>query len=115
MSESNVITGKQLRQFMDSSSEMTDEQRQEIAKRLSVKLPDAPPAELSVQLQEVKVVKDYVGKKTKRNPNPQPKDYVTVPSLKLDGDGCKGFWVRTKVARATANRILEICDAEGIE
>jgi hypothetical protein len=112
MSKSNVITGDQLKLYMDSDSEMSDEQRQEIAKRLSVRLPEAPPAELPVQLQEVKVVRNYVGKRGK---NPQPRDYVTVPSLKLDGDGAKGFWVRTSVARAVAERILAVCDAEGIE
>lgn len=112
MSKSSVITAEQLRQFMNISGEMSDGQRQEIAKRLSVKLPEAPPAELPVQLQEVKVVRNYVAKRGK---NPQPRDYVTVPSLKLEGDGSKGFWVRTSVARAVANRILAVCNAEGIE
>ena len=112
MSNSNVITAEQLKQYMNDSGEMSDEQRKSIAKKLSVKLPDAPPAELSEQLQGIKVVRDYVAKRGK---NPQPKDYVTVPTLKLEGDGSKGFWVRTRVARAVAERILAVCDAEGIE
>jgi len=116
MSEGNVITLEQLKEYLNSfPGEMNDAQRRRIAKQLGHELPEAPPAELPVQLQEVKVVRGYVGKKTKKNPNPKPKDYVTVPSLKLQGDGAKGFWVRTSVARAVANRILAVCDAESIE
>jgi hypothetical protein len=116
MSEKSVITLEQLKQYLnDFPGELTDAQRRKVAKQLGHELPEAPPPELSVQLQEVKVVRDYVGKKTKRNPNPQPKDYIAIPSLKMVGDGAKGFWVRTSVARAVAERILAVCDAEGIE
>jgi len=114
MSEKNVITLKQLQEHFENSK-LTASQKRNVADKLGIDLPDEPIPELSDQLQEVKVVRGHVGKATKRNPKPQPKDYITVPSLKLENDGARGFWLKTNVARAVAKRILEVCDAEGIE
>ena len=116
MSEKKELSLEQVEAFLDSfPGEMSDAIRRKVAKNLGHELPKPPLPELSEQLQEVKLEKGYIGKKTKRNPNPQPKDYITVPSLKFEDDGVKGFWLRTKYARAVANRILEVCDAEGVE
>lgn len=113
MSDSNISL-EQLEGFLDSF-ELSDAKRRKIASRFGHDIPEPPPPELSEQLQEVCVKRGHVGKATKRNPNPQPVDYVVVPSLKLDGTGTKGFWVNTRVARAVAKRILAVCEAEGIE
>lgn len=114
MSDSNISL-EQLEGFFDTVGNLSDAQRRKVASRFGYEIPEAPPAELSEQLLEVAVKRDHVGKVTKRNPTPQPTSYVTVPSLKLEGAGTKGFWVNTLVARAVANRILAVCDAEGIE
>jgi len=81
-----------------------------VAKSLGVELPPDPIAPLADQLQDVKVI-THTGKATKRNPNPQEKEYVSVPSLKLSHEeGTRGFWINRKVARQIAERILEVCD-----
>ena len=105
---------EQVEGFLDGF-ELSDAKRRRIAGRLGYEIPEAPPAELSEQLLEVAIKRDHVGKITKRNPSPQPTSYVKVPSLKLEGGGTKGFWVQTCVARAISERIIAVCDAEGIE
>ena len=114
MSDSNINL-EQLTGFLDGFEGLSDVKRRKIASRLGHEIPEAPPAELSEQLLAVAVKRDHVGKVTPRNKTPQPTSYVTVPSLKLEGTGTKGFWVNTQVARAVANRILAVCDAESIE
>lgn len=112
---STNVTLEQLQELFAATGVTDIASQKKMAKDLGVKLPEPPPPEISEQLQAVKVVRGHIGKATKRNPNPQPKDYVAVPALKLDNDGARGFWVNATVARRIAQRILDVCDAEGIE
>lgn len=112
---SNSVTLEQLQELFEATGVTDLASQKKMAKDLGLTLPEPPPPELPEQLQAVKVVRGHVGKKTRRNPDPQPKDYIAVPALKLENDGARGFWVNATVARQVAKRILEVCDAEGIE
>lgn len=112
---SNNINLEQLQKLFETTGVTDVASQKKMAKDLGLTLPEPPPAELSEQLLGVKVVRGHVGKVTKRNPEPRPKDYISVPALKLEGDGARGFWVNAAVARSVALKILEVCDKEGIK
>lgn len=88
--------------------------RKRLAKLLNVELPKEPIAPLAEQLGNVGIT-EYTPKVTKTRPNPSPRDYVSVPSLKIDEDtSTKPFMVNATVARAVAERIIAVCDSEGL-
>ena len=83
--------------------------RNAVAKSMGLKLPKVIPS-LNEQLDKAKV-KAYKPKATKKNPDPVEGLYVTIPSLKIDANnGTRNIWVRAKVARLIATRMLELCD-----
>jgi len=92
--------------FLDNLGDISDAKRRSIAKTLGHTL---PPSEISEQLSAVVVKRGHIGK------NKVPTDYVTVPNFILESGSARGFWLRTDLARRVAERILAVCDAEGIE
>ena len=111
---SKSFTPEQVVEYLNALPEDTTyAQKRRIAKTLGH---DLAPPEVSDQLQAVSIVRDHVGKVTKKNPEPTPTDYIAIPSLVLDKDnGTKGFWLKLSVARAVVARMTEVLDAEDVK
>lgn len=110
MSNDNKL--EQLKVFFQSTGITDPKVQRKMAKQAGVSI---PLASVTAQLKEVKLVTEHLGKATKRNPDPKPKDYITVPALEFENDGARGFWVNATYARRVAERILEVCDAESVD
>ena len=90
-----------------------------LAKLCGVILPEAPKepvviAPLTEQLSAVGTT-TLTPKVTKSRPNPTPRDYVSVPSLKIDENtATRPVMINSRVARVVAERILAVCDEAGL-
>jgi hypothetical protein len=106
-----MMTVEQFVEFAKTLPQDID--RNKVAKALGVQIP-VVIAPLAEQLAKIELVK-HTPKITKKNPSPQETTYVAIPSIKLSpSEGCRGFWINTKAARAIASQILAVCDKNSI-